>query len=425
LKKHALLHSVVHFRFPTFTGYGVKGMIRFLTAGESHGPALTAIIEGFPAGLPLTVAAIQPDLDRRRSGHGRGGRMKLEGDTVAILSGVRHGRTLGSPVTLQIENRDWENWRDVMAVEGTDEVSSATIAGDERLQSVQARVTKARPGHADLAGALKYSQLDLRNILERASARETAARVAVGAVARCLVSEFGIAVFSGVLRIGGILAQEVPEDLKLYRQNTVQSAVFCPDPGATEKMKTAIDEAKAAGDSLGGVVEVVVTGVPVGLGSHVQWDRRLDGRLAAALMSIPAIKGVEIGLGFRAAELPGSQVHDPIYYRPENGFYRQTNNAGGIEGGITNGESIRLRAAMKPIPTLYKPLNTVDIVTKEPAQASVERSDTCAAPAAAVVAEAMVCWTLAEALLEKFGGDHLRETYCNFQNYLQSMGKAE
>jgi chorismate synthase len=228
-----------------------------------------------------------------------------------------------------------------------------------------------------------------------------------------------------VLRIGAIQAQETPDDFSVYQQNAAQSPVFCPDLRAGEKMMVAIDEAKSAGDSLGGVVEVVVTGVPVGLGSHVQWDRRLDTRLAAALMSIPAIKGVEIGLGFRAAELPGSQVHDPIYYHPGNGFYRQTNRAGGIEGGITNGEPLRLRAAMKPIPTLYKPLDTVDIITKEPAQAAVERSDTCAAPAAAVVAEAMVCWTLAEALLEKFGGDHLHETRRNFENYLQSLGKIK
>jgi chorismate synthase len=396
-------------------------MIRFLTAGESHGPALTTIVEGFPAGLPLAVAAIQTDLDRRRQGYGRGGRMRIEGDQVEILSGVRQGYTLGSPITLQIRNRDWERWRAVMAPEPGVKPEQVTIAADERLARIEAKVTKARPGHADLAGALKYGQTDIRNILERASARETAVRVAAGAVARRLLQEFGVDVFSGVVQIGSVTVSQPPEDFSQYQSQVAASVVAAPDSEATPLMTAEIDRAKQAGDSLGGVIEVVAVGVPVGLGSHAHWERRLDARLAGALMSIPAIKGVEIGLGFAAAGRPGSQVHDPIGYCPESGFNRATNHAGGIEGGISNGEAIRLRVAMKPIPTLYQPLPTVDIITKQPAAASVERSDTCAVPAAAVVAEAMTCWVLADALLEKFGGDHLRETRSNYQNYLRRV----
>jgi chorismate synthase len=396
-------------------------MIRFLTAGESHGPALTAIVEGFPAGLPLTSGTIQKDLDRRRQGYGRGGRMKIEGDRVEILAGVRQGYTLGSPLTLQIRNRDWERWRAVMAVEPGAGSEQVTIAADQRLTRIDAAVTKARPGHADLAGALKYRQTDIRNILERASARETAARVAVGAVARRLLQEFGVTIFSGVLQIGTVAVTDPPEDLNIYRRQVTGSVVAAPDLVATGLMITEIDRAKQAGDSLGGVIEVLAVGVPVGLGSHVHWERRLDTRLAGALMSIPAIKGVEIGLGFAAAGMVGSSVHDPIGYNPETGFYRRTNHAGGIEGGISNGEVIRLRVAMKPIPTLYKPLPTVDLLTKQPAVASVERSDTCAVPAAAVVAEAMVGWVLAESLLEKFGGDHLQEIRSNYENYLRQI----
>lgn len=396
-------------------------MIRFLTAGESHGQALTAIIEGFPAGLSLNVETIREDLGRRRQGYGRGGRMKIEDDEVTILSGVRHGVTLGSPITLQIWNKDWERWREVMAVGAVADLGKVEIAGDERLRELDARVTKARPGHADLAGALKYQQQDLRNILERASARETAARVAVGAVARRLLAEFGMEVFSGVLRIGAEEARYIPEDWDQYRANVRQSPVAAPDPKASQRMMEAIDRAKASGNSLGGIIELLVQGAPPGLGSHVHWERRLDARLAYALMSIPAIKGVEIGLGFKAAGLPGSQVHDQIYFDPGQGFYRKTNNAGGIEGGISNGELIRLRLAMKPIPTLYQPLNTVDIVSKQPAEASVERSDVCAVPAAAVVAEAMVCWVIAEALLEKCGGDSLTEAKANYENYLRQI----
>jgi chorismate synthase len=395
-------------------------MIRFLTAGESHGPALTTVVEGFPAGIPLTHADIQAELERRRKGYGRGGRMKIEGDRVEILSGVRQGLTLGSPIALLIRNNDWERWKAVMAAEPGENQEEVEIAADGRLAKVDAVITKARPGHADLAGALKYHQSDIRNILERASARETAARVGAGAVARRFLQEFGIEVTSGVLRIGSVEAAHPPADLRQYRTNVANSPVSTPDSGATEEMTVEIDRAKQAGDSLGGVIEVLADGAPAGLGSHVHWDRRLDARLAAALMSIPAIKGVEVGLGFEAAGLPGSRVHDPISYSV-SGFCRQSNHAGGIEGGISNGETIRLRIAMKPIPTLYKPLATVDINSKASVTASVERSDTCAVPAAAVVAEAMVCWVLAEAFLEKFGGDYLGETRANYQNYLQQI----
>jgi chorismate synthase len=396
-------------------------MIRFLTAGESHGPALTTVVEGFPAGIPLSHNDIQAELERRRKGYGRGGRMKIEGDRVEILSGVRQGLTLGSPIALLIRNNDWERWKEVMAAEPGENREEVEIAADGRLTKVDAAVSKARPGHADLAGALKYRQTDIRNILERASARETAARVGAGAVARRFLKEFGIEVISGVLRIGTVEAAHIPDDPRQYRVNTTNSPVATPDPGATEWMTAEIDRAKQAGDSLGGVIEVLALGAPAGLGSHVHWDRRLDARLTAALMSIPAIKGVEVGLGFEAAALPGSLVHDPIGYSAASGFYRQSNHAGGIEGGISNGETIRLRVAMKPIPTLYKPLATVDINSKASVAASVERSDTCAVPAAAVVAEAMVCWVLAEAFVEKFGGDHLGETLANYQNYAQQI----
>lgn len=398
-------------------------MIRFLTAGESHGPALTAIIEGFPAGLPLAAGDLQSDLTRRRQGYGRGGRMKIEADEVNILSGVRHGQTLGSPITLQILNKDWERWQAVMAAEDLKTASSERIiiAADEKLAELKAEVTAARPGHADLAGALKYCQTDLRNILERASARETAVRVGVGAVARKFLGEFGITVFSGVLRIGRVFLAEPPVDLDAYREKVKNSPVAAPDEQVSKLMMAEIDQAKESGDSLGGVFEVIIKGVPAGLGSHVHWDRRLDSRLSAAMMSIPAIKAVEVGLGFKAAELHGSEVHDQIFYNQERGFYRNTNHAGGIEGGISNGELIRLRLGMKPIPTLYKPLQTVDIRSKTPEKASVERSDTCAVPAAAVVAEAMSCWVIAEAFMEKFGGDHLTETRRNFEEYLREI----
>lgn len=356
-------------------------MLRFLTAGESHGPALTAIVEGMVAGLPLTREYVDSQLVRRQGGYGRGGRMKIEKDQVQFLSGVRGGHTTGSPVTLQITNRDWANWSEIMSPEP-----------DARLN--ERVVTRPRPGHADLAGAIKYDHRDIRNVLERSSARETAARVAVGTLARRLLEELGITISGFVRRIGSVEAEFVG---------------LCPDPKAEQAMIEEIDRAKEKGDSLGGVFEIQATGLPVGLGSHVQWDRKLDSRLAGALMGIQAIKGVEIGLGFGAAQVPGSLVHDEIKYSPELGFFRATNRAGGIEGGITNGEPVIVRAAMKPIPTLYKPLRSVDLETKEEFEASVERSDVCAVPAACVVGEAVVAWELAVVLKEKFGGDSLGE----------------
>ncbi len=404
-------------------------MLRYLTAGESHGQALVAILEGMPAGLSLTAADIDVELARRQQGYGRGRRMKIEQDRVQILSGVRFGRTLGSPIALQIVNRDWVNWQDKMAVEPRPDLAA------EDGTPVKERVTRPRPGHADLAGALKYGHRDLRNVLERASARETTARVAVGAIARRLLKEFGIEVFSHVVALGGIEAH--PEgSWEEIRERAEASPVRCADPEAAAQMMAAIDAAKEAGDTLGGVFEVVVTGVPPGLGSHVHYDRKLDGRLAQALMSVQAIKGVEVGLGFRAAAMRGSQVHDPIAYRPyppgpvtpqmlaaaeRPGFYRLRNHAGGLEGGMSNGEPVIVRAAMKPIATLYEPLPSVDFYTKEPFAASVERSDTCAVPAAGVIGEAVVAFEVARAFLEKFGGDSIQEIQRHYLGYLEYL----
>ena len=386
-------------------------MLRFLTAGESHGPCLTAIVEGLPAGLALDVAAINHDLARRQGGYGRGGRMKIERDRVEILGGVipstsaghRAGRTTGAPVALRIENRDWANWRDRWA------------AGD------LPRLTVPRPGHADYAGMIKYGLDDARPVLERASARETAARVAVGALAKQLLAAFDVAVGSYVTEIGGVVA-EIPDlpPAELWALAEA-SDVRCPDEEAAGRMRAAIDAARRAGDSLGGVFVVVATGVPVGLGSHVHWDRRLDARLAAAVVSIPAIKGVEIGPAFENARHPGTQVHDEFERISEsadqqvNGgtsfppVTRTSNRAGGIEGGMSNGQPIVVRAAMKPIPTTLTPLRSVDLATGEPTTTQYQRSDVCAVPAASVVGEAMVAWVLADALLEKCGGDSLTE----------------
>ncbi|MGI6145477.1 MAG: chorismate synthase [Clostridia bacterium] len=381
-------------------------MLRFLTAGESHGKALVAIIEGLPAGLKLDIEKINLLLKRRQGGYGRGKRMSLEEDRVEIFSGLRGSVTLGTPLTLVIYNRDWQNWQEVMAPD-------AEALLTERV------VTRPRPGHADLAGGLKYRQDDLRNILERASARETAVRVAVGAVAEQLLSFFGIEVQGQVVAIGDVQAKREEKiiDSKLLYENPV----YCPDQEASLLMVKAIEEAKKRGDSLGGVIQVIAEGVPVGLGSHVHWDRRLDGQLAQALMSIPSSKGVEIGSGFAAATLFGSQLHDEITYQQGEGFGHRTNHAGGIEGGITNGETVVVRAAMKPIPTLAQPLASVDWQTKEAITAAVERADVCAVPAAAVVAEAITAWVLASVMMEKFGGDHLEETLSNFENYLQYL----
>ncbi|MDD2581980.1 MAG: chorismate synthase [Desulfuromonadaceae bacterium] len=384
-------------------------MFRYLTAGESHGPQLSAIIEGLPAGIHLAVEALNHDLSRRQQGYGRGDRMKIERDTAQLLSGVRWGETIGSPVTLVVVNRDWENWSEKMST-----------LPEHRDDSIA--VTRPRPGHADLPGALKYHQSDVRNVLERSSARETAIRVAVGGVAKALLAEFGIMVGGFVTELGGACATTPQEPIEVLWQRAAASETFCCDPLAEIEMKRAIDAAQSGGDTLGGVVEVQVIGVPPGLGSYVQWDRKLDARLAMALMSIQAIKGVEIGIGFDVARRPGSRVHDEIYYK--DGYRRNSNNAGGIEGGMSNGEPIVVRAAMKPIPTLYSPLRSVDMRTHEPFEAAVERSDTCAVPAALVVAEAVVAIEVANALLEKFGGDSIFEIRRNLVGYREQILNA-
>jgi chorismate synthase len=379
-------------------------MLRFLTAGESHGELLMGIIEGMPAGLLIRITDIDRDLARRQVGYGRGNRMKIERDQVKIYTGVRWGRTLGSPVGLMIRNKDWENWRDKMSA-------------DPMFLNSADPVTRPRPGHADLAGALKYGTNDIRNILERSSARETAMRVAVGSVAKRLLEEFGIEVISHVLSIGGVFAKVPKISVHELKKRAEASELRCADPDAEKRMMRKIDEAKQGGDTLGGLFEVIIKGIPVGLGSHAHWDRKLDARLAGALMSVQAIKGVEIGAGFGVANRPGSQVHDEIFWSRKEGFHRKTNMAGGIEGGISNGEPITLRAAMKPIPTLMKPLRSVDLVSRKPFKASVERSDVCAVPAAGVVAEAAVAFEMASALVEKFGGDSIDEMKRNFSQY--------
>ncbi|WP_371368746.1 Chorismate synthase [Sporomusa rhizae] len=384
-------------------------MLRFITAGESHGPALTAIIEGLPAGVSIDSEIINSELVRRQQGFGRGGRMLIEKDKAEIVSGVRFGQTLGSPLTLMITNRDWVNWQERMSQFGS---------------PTGQPVTAPRPGHADLPGALKYRRQDIRDILERASARETAARVAGGAVCKQLLAAVGIRVASHIVNIGGVTAEVVPKGYEDIIANKVNSELGCIDAKAERKMKEAIFEAKEQGDSLGGIFEVVAYGVMPGLGSHVQWDRRLDTRLAGAMMSIQAIKGVEFGTGFDCANRLGSLVHDEIYYDSQKGYYRETNNAGGIEGGIANGEAIVIRAAMKPIPTLMKPLLSVDIVSKTPIKANTERSDVCAVTAAAVVGESMTAYILAEALLDKFGGDTMVEVKSRIAQYREYIQKG-
>jgi chorismate synthase len=383
----------------------VGAAFRFLTAGESHGEALTAVIEGLPAGLPLTEADINADLARRQRGYGRGGRMKIERDEVHISAGVRGGLTLGSPITLTVQNRDWENWKQTMAV------------GDPPPGASSKTVTRPRPGHADLAGAMKYNHRDIRNVLERSSARETTARVAVAGVARRLLQEFGITIISYVTEIGGVRIGPLALPWDEISRRAEASEVRCADPEAERRMIEVIDAAKGKGDTLGGVFEVVAIGCPVGLGSYVHWDRKLDGRLAQAFCSIHAIKGAEMGMGFEAARRPGSEVHDEILLDAAGGFTRGTNSAGGLEGGVTNGQPVVVRAAMKPISTLRRPLRSVDIQNKEAVEAVVERSDVVAVPAAGVVGEAMMAIVLAEAFLEKFGGDSLDEIRRNYQSY--------
>ena len=389
---------------------GGNGLLRYLTAGETHGPQLTAIIEGLPSNLTIDFDELNFQLRRRQLGYGRGRRMQIEQDAAKIVGGVRHGRTTGAPVALVIENKDWTHWTKVMGVE--------PVEGPEEEKR---RVHRPRPGHADLNGGLKYNLRDLRNVLERSSARETAARVACGAIARQLLAAFGIKVAGQVLRIGEVEAKRYDLPIDDIIRLTEESPVRVIDKEAEAKMIAHIDEVKKEGDSIGGIVECIVEGVPVGLGSHVQWDRKLDGRIAQAVVSINAFKGCEIGIGFEAARLRGSQVHDEIMYEPGRGFYRATNRAGGFEGGMTTGEPIIVRGVMKPIPTLYKPLRSVDIDTKEPFAAQVERSDACAVPAASVVMEHVVAWEVARAFLEKFGGDSMEEIRANLDNYLRQV----
>ncbi|MBS9805409.1 chorismate synthase [Bacillus cereus] len=373
--------------------------MRYITAGESHGPQLTTIIEGVPAGLPLVAHDINEELARRQKGYGRGRRMQIETDQVQILSGVRHGETLGSPIALVVENRDFAHWTKVMGAEPLTE---------QEEKEMKRKVTKPRPGHADLNGAIKYGHRDMRNVLERSSARETTVRVAAGAVAKKVLAELGIKVAGHVIEIGGVQAKEITySSIEELKSITEASPVRCLDDEAGNQMMKAIDDAKANGDSIGGIVEVIVEGMPIGVGSYVHYDRKLDAKLAAAIMSINAFKGVEIGIGFEAAHRPGSEVHDEILWNEEHGYTRRTNNAGGLEGGMTTGMPIVVRGVMKPIPTLYKPLQSVDIDTKETFTASIERSDSCAVPAASVVAEAVVAWELATALIEQFGLDRM------------------
>jgi chorismate synthase len=382
--------------------------IRFLTAGESHGRGLVCIIEGIPANLELSSEYINKELERRQRGYGRGGRMKIEKDRVQILSGVRFGKTLGGPIALFIENKDWENWKEKMAVEG------------ERPETA-VPFTRPRPGHADLAGGIKYNQRDLRNILERASARETACRVALGAVCKRFLEELGVFVGSYVVSIGPLCPPIEEQDLIKRHQLAEQSEVRFPDPSKDKEFMELIDRAKEMGESLGGVFEVFAVGVPPGLGSHVHGDRKLDGRIAQAMMSIQAIKGVEIGLGFEAAKRFGSEVHDEIGYREGEGYFRYSNNLGGLEGGITNGMPIIVRCAMKPIPTLTKPLRSVNVLTKEEVRAGKERTDVVAVPAASVVGESALALVLADAFLEKLGGDFMEEIKERYRIYLEHV----
>jgi chorismate synthase len=391
-------------------------MLRFLTAGESHGQALVVIVEGMPAGLELGVADLAPDMARRQRGYGRGRRMAIEQDTAEILAGVRHGQTLGSPIALQIKNRDWSNWLHTMSVEA---------APDESLGGARrAPVTRPRPGHADLAGGAKYGRTDLRDILERASARETAARVAAGAVARALLRRLSMLVTSHVVLIGGAGLDD-PLRVSFEDASALDASddVRCVDADVAAAMRGKIDEARDAGDTVGGAFEVIAHGVPAGLGSYVQWDRKLDGRLAQALMSIPAIKAVGFGRAATVGHLPGSQVHDEILAADGSpsgdlpGVRRPTNRAGGLEGGVTNGEDLRVTAWMKPISTLMKPLRSIDLETMTEAPAAIERSDVCAVPAAAVVGEAMVAFVLAGAVMEKFGGDSIDEIEASLVRY--------
>ncbi len=380
------------------------GILRFLTAGESHGQCLTAILEGLPAGIKVDLDEMNLDMARRQQGYGRGGRMSIEKDHVDILSGVRFGETIGDPITLCVKNRDWENWTERMSVTGEP-------MGDP--------LTAARPGHADLTGIQKYDRQDIRDILERASARETAARTAVGAMSKQFLKACGISIVSHVINIGGVQIDK--HKVEWSRLGSNSSELNCYDPTAEEAMKQRIRDAKAEGDTLGGIFEILVRGVPLGLGTHIQWDRRLDTKLTGALMSIQAIKGVEIGEGFGYADLSGSKAHDEIFYDASGRVYRQTNHAGGLEGGMTNGEDIVLRAVMKPIPTLMKPLHSIDIKSHQAVLACKERSDVCAVSAASVVGEAMTAFAMAEAVVDKFGGDAMCDVLQSMEIYAKRI----
>ncbi|MDB4886735.1 MAG: Chorismate synthase [Gemmatimonadetes bacterium] len=389
-------------------------MLRFTTAGESHGPALVSLLEGMPAGVPLLAADVDADLARRQQGYGRGRRMQIERDSAELLSGVRAGETIGSPIAMLIRNRDWANWQEIM--------DPAPRDGDADGALRRRAVTRVRPGHADLTGLLKYDRDDARDILERASARETTARVAAGAIARRLLTELGVRVGSHLVHLGGVDARRPQEMPAALNEASDASPLRTLDAEAERAMIERIDVAKRAGDTLGGICEVVVDGLPVGLGSHVSWDRKLDGRLAGAMMSIPAVKGVEIGMGFGAARASGAEVHDEIELAPgrtrAGNVRRASNRAGGLEGGMTTGEPLVIRVAMKPISTLMKPLGTIDVVDGAPAKAVAERSDVTAVPAMGVIAEAMAALVIADAMLEKFGGDSLREIRRNLDGYL-------
>ena len=403
-------------------------MLRFTTAGESHGPALVSVLEGMPAGLSLLAAHVDVELSRRQQGYGRGRRMQIERDTVEFLSGVRAGQTIGSPIAMRIENRDWKNWQDVMdpAPRGEELASSEPPGGGARgLPPRRRAVTRVRPGHADLTGLLKYDRDDARDILERASARETTARVAAGAICKRFLSELDVQIGSHLVHLGGIDVtppDPLPDDINAAAD---ESQLRTLDREAEAAMVARIDTIKREGNTLGGICEVVCRGLPVGLGSHVSWDRKLDGRLAAAMMSIPAVKGVEVGIGFEAARRTGAEVHDEIEPAPgrtlAGNVRRKTNRAGGLEGGMTTGEPLVLRVAMKPISTLMRPLATVDVATGEAAAATAERSDVTAVPAMGVIAEAMAAFVLAQAALEKFGGDSLAETRRNYDSYISHV----
>ncbi len=396
-------------------------MLRYMTSGESHGPQLTAIVSGLPAGLPIRAEQVDRELKRRQGGYGRGGRMTIESDQVRFVSGVRHGFTLGSPVTMVVENRDWRNWTEIMSPDPQPEVQGKRA------------ITRPRPGHADLPGVQKFGHDDARNVLERASARATTTQVAVGALCKALLAEFDIAVLSHVVEMERIKADVSGLALRDIAERAEASDVRVADPAVEAAMRALIDECKKEGDTVGGIFEVIVTGLPAGLGNVMNWDEKLDGRIGQVMMSMQAIKGVEIGLGFEAARRRGSQVHDAIEHSPDpaawpeghgpsGGFFRRTNGAGGLEGGMTNGEPLVVRAAMKPISTLMRPIGSVDVKTKEPFDSSKERSDVCALPAAAVVGEALVAYAVAGAFLEKFAGDSLAEVRRNYQGYVDSLG---